>query len=133
MALAFVLKVVVNAVALWVATMVVSGITLGGRDSGAKIGTLLVVALIFGLVNAVIKPVVKTIGCAFYLITLGLIGLVVNALLFLLVGWLSGKLGLPFHVDGFWAGFWGAIVVAVVGFVLHVIIPDRFDREGGIG
>lgn len=132
MGLAFVLKVVVNAVALWVATLVVSGITVAS-SGGGKIGTLLVVALIFGLVNAVIKPVIKTIGCAFYLITLGLIGLVVNALLFLLVGWLSGKLGLPFHVDGFWAGFWGAIVVAVIGFVLHLIIPDRFDREGGIG
>jgi putative membrane protein len=132
MALAFALKVVVNAVALWVATLVVSGITVGSTGGG-KVGTLLVVALIFGLVNAVIKPVIKTVGCAFYLITLGLIGLVVNALLFLLVGWLSVKLGLPFHVGGFWAGFWGAIVVAVVGFVLHVIIPDRFDRQGGIG
>lgn len=132
MALAFALKVVVNAVALWVATAVVSGITVGS-SAGGKIGTLLVVALIFGLVNAVIKPVVKTIGCAFYLITLGLIGLVVNALLFLLVGWLSERLGLAFHVHGFWAGFWGAIVVAVIGFVLHLIIPDRFDREGGLG
>ncbi|WP_211261573.1 phage holin family protein [Pseudonocardia acaciae] len=133
MALVFAIRVVVNAVALWVATLVVSGITLGGSGGGGKIGTLLVVALIFGLVNAVIKPVVKTLGCAFYLLTLGLIGLVVNALLFLLVGWLSEKLGLEFHVDGFWAGFWGAIVVAVIGFVLHLIIPDRFDERGGVG
>ena len=133
MALALVLKVLVNAVALWVCTLVIAGISLGGADQSRRIGTLIVVALIFGLVNAVIKPIVKTVGCAFYLLTLGLIGLVVNALLFLLVGAVAGRLGLPFEVDGFWPAFFGAIVVAVVGFVLHLVIPDRFDRQGGLG
>jgi putative membrane protein len=132
-ALALVLKVLVNAVALWVCTLVIVGIRLGGADQPTRIGTLIVVALIFGLVNAVIKPIVKMVGCAFYLLTLGLIGLVVNALLFLLVGAVAGRLGLPFEVDGFWPAFFGAIVVAVVGFVLHVVIPDRFDRQGGLG
>ncbi|HEX4248205.1 MAG TPA: phage holin family protein [Pseudonocardia sp.] len=129
MALALVIKVLVNAVALWVCTLLISGIELGGSDKGTRIATLIVVALIFGLVNAVIKPIVKTVGCAFYILTLGLIGLVVNALLFLLVGWLSEKLGLPFEVNGFAAAFWGAIVVAIVGFVLHLVIPDSLDRE----
>lgn len=133
MAFALVLKVLVNAVALWVCTLVIAGISLGGADQSIRIGTLIVVALIFGLVNAVIKPIVKTVGCAFYLLTLGLIGLVVNALLFLLVGVVAGTLGLPFEVDGFWPAFLGAIVVAVVGFVLHLVIPDRFDRQGGLG
>jgi putative membrane protein len=129
MAIALVIKVLVTAVALWVCTLVVDGIAIGGSDQATRIGTLIVVALIFGLVNAVIKPVIKTIGCAFYVLTLGLIGLVVNALLFLLVGWISGKLGLPFQVAGFWPAFWGAIVVAIVGFILHLIIPDSLDRE----
>jgi putative membrane protein len=129
MAIALVIKVLVTAVALWVCTLLVDGIAIGGSDQATRIGTLIVVALIFGLVNAVIKPVIKTIGCAFYVLTLGLIGLVVNALLFLLVGWISDKLGLPFQVAGFWPAFWGAIVVAVVGFILHLIIPDSLDRE----
>lgn len=129
MALAWAIKVLVNAVALWLCTVLVSGIYLGGTTQGARIGTLVVVALIFGLVNAFIKPVVKTLGCVFYVLTLGLIGLVVNALLFLLVGWISAKLGLPFEVAGFWPAFWGAILVAIVAWLLHVIIPDRFDRE----
>jgi len=129
MAIALVIKVLVTAVALWVCTFLVDGIAIGGSDQATRIGTLIVVALIFGLVNAVIKPVIKTIGCAFYVLTLGLIGLVVNALLFLLVGWISDKLGLPFEVAGFWSAFWGAIVVAVVGFILHLIIPDSLDRE----
>ena len=123
------IRVVVIAVSLWVATLIVPGIEVDAPTTGAGIGTLIGVALIFGLVNAVLKPIIKVVGCAFYVITLGLIGLVVNALLFLLVGALADGLGLPFEVDGFWPAFLGAIVVAVVSFVLHVAIPDRFDRR----
>jgi len=124
---AFVVRVLVIAVSLWVATVLVDGIELDGSSTSARVGTLLVVALIFGVVNAVVKPVIKLIGCPLYVLTLGLIGLVVNALLFLLVGWLSDTFGLAFTVDGFWSGFWGAIIVAIVGFVLHLVIPDRVD------
>ncbi|GAA1878796.1 phage holin family protein [Pseudonocardia ailaonensis] len=126
---AFLIRVVVVAVALAVASWIVSGIHLTGATTGSKVGTLIVVAVIFGVVNAVIKPVIKVLSCPLYILTLGLFGLVVNALLFWLVGTFSSRVGLPFEVDGFWAGFWGAIVVAVVGFVLHLIIPDRLDRR----
>ena len=129
MALAPVIRVLVVAFALWVATLVVPGIGVGAGTPAARVGTLLAVALIFGLVNAVVKPVVKVLGCAFYILTLGLIALVVNALLFLLVGWVADGLGLPFTVDGFVPAFFGAIVVGVVSFVLHVVIPDRIDRR----
>lgn len=128
MALAWVFKIVVNAVALWAATKLVAGIDLGGGNHTTRVATLVVVALIFGVVNAVLKPIIKTVGCAFYVLTLGLIGLVVNALLFLLVGAVARTLGLPFHIAGFVPAFWGAIVVAVVAFLLHLIIPDRYDR-----
>lgn len=126
-ALAFAVRVAVVAVSLWIATLVVPGIEVAPGDS--QILTLVVVALIFGLVNAVLKPLIKVVGCPFYVLTLGLIGLVVNALLFLLVGFIAGGLGLPFTVGGFGAAFLGAIVVAVVGFVLHVVIPDRIDQR----
>lgn len=127
--LAFLARVVVIAASLWVATLIVPGIDNTAGTAASRVGTLVVVALIFGLVNATLKPLIKTIGCAFYLLTLGLIGLVVNALLFLLVGYLADRIGLPFTVDGFGAAFFGAIVVAVVGFVLHVLIPDRIDQR----
>ena len=127
--LAFVVRVVVVAIALWVATWLVDGIELGGTTTGARLGTLVVVALIFGLVNAFLKPVIKILSCPLYILTLGLFGLVVNALLFWLVGTFASRIGLPFVVDGFWPGFWGAIVVAIVGFVLHLLIPDRFDQR----
>ena len=126
---AFVARVLVIAVALWVATLIVPGIDVTAGSTAAQVGTLVGVALIFGVVNAILKPLIKIVGCLFYVITLGLIGLVVNALLFMLVGWLSSKLGLPFVVSGFWAAFWGAIVVAVVGALLHFVIPDTADRR----
>jgi putative membrane protein len=122
-------RVAVIAVSLWLATLFVDGIALGAGTTSARIGTLLLVAVIFGLVNTVIKPIVKVVGCPLYVLTLGLIGLVVNALLFLLVGAIAGAFDLPFVVDGFWPAFWGAIVVAVVGFALHVVIPDSIDER----
>jgi putative membrane protein len=127
--MAFLVRVVVIAVSLWVATLIVPGIDNTAGTTSTRIGTLVVVALIFGLINATLKPLIKTVGCAFYLLTLGLIGLVVNALLFLLVGYLAGGLGLPFAVGGFGAAFLGAIVVSVVSFLLHVLIPDRIDQR----
>lgn len=129
MTIALVLRVAVVAVGLWVTTLVVPGIEVAAGTTAAGIGTLVGVALLFGVVNAVLKPLIKVVGCPFYVLTLGLVGLVVNALLFLLVGFLAGALGLPFTVGGFGAAFVGAIVVAVVGFVLHVLIPDRYDRR----
>lgn len=123
------IRVAVIAVSLWLATIFVDGIELGRGTTAVRVGTLVVVAVIFGLVNAVLKPVIKVLGCPLYILTLGLIGLVVNALLFLLVGAICGAVGLPFVVDGFWPAFWGAIVVAVVGFVLHLLIPDALDER----
>ncbi len=119
------LHILIVAAALGVAHLVVPGIELEGGSSLKKIGTLIAVALIFGVVNAVIKPIVKTIGCLFYVLTLGLIGLVVNALLLWLCSWVAGKLTLPFHITGFWAAFWGAIIVGVVGWILSLLLDDR--------
>src|SRR5882757_1303115 len=97
-----VIRVAVSAVALWVSTLLLSGITLGGSSTPRKVGTLIVVAVIFGVINAVIRPIVKVVGCAFYVLTLGLVALVVNGALFLLTSWIADQLSLPFHVDKFW-------------------------------
>jgi putative membrane protein len=117
----FLLRVAVTAVALWVATLIVPGIDNTAGTPAARIGTLVGVALIFGLVNATLKRLIKFVGFCLYVITLGLIGLIVNALLFELVSWIAGELGLPFTVTGFGPAFLGAIVVAVIGAVLGAI------------
>ena len=122
------IRAVLTAAALAVATWLVPGIHLGPGSTLAKVGTLLVVAVIFGLVNAIIKPIVKTVGCLFYALTLGLIALVVNGLLLWLTSWVAGKLSLPFHITGFWQAFWGALIVGIVGWLLGMLIPEP-ERE----
>lgn len=119
------LRILIPAAALGIAHLLISGIELTGSSNLSKAGTLIVVALIFGVVNAVIKPIVKTIGCLFYVLTLGLIGLVVNGLLLWLCSWVAGKLSVPFHITGFWPAFWGAIIVGIVGWLLNLIFDER--------
>jgi putative membrane protein len=121
------IRVLITAVALAVATALVPGIELRGDTTLSKVLTLIVVALIFGIVNTFLKPVIKAVGCLFYILTLGLIGLVVNGLLLWLASWLAGKLKLPFHITGFWPAFWGAIIVGVVSWAISLLIPDRVE------
>jgi putative membrane protein len=119
------LRILIPAAALGIAHLLISGIELTSGSDWSKAGTLILVALIFGVVNAVLKPIVKTIGCLFYVLTLGLIGLVVNGLLLWLCSWVAGKLSLPFHITGFWPAFWGAIIVGVVGWLLNLIFDEN--------
>ena len=125
----FLLRVLVSAAALGVATWAVSGITLPAASGWSKTGTLLAVALIFGIINATLKPLIKIVGCAFYVLTLGLVALVVNGLLLWLTSWIAGKLSLPFHLTGFWAAFWGAIIVGLVSWVLNLFIRDKRSHD----
>ena len=121
----FLIRVLASAAALAVATAVVPGIELTTGSVTSKVLTLIAVALIFGVINAFLKPIVKIVGCAFYILTLGLIALVVNALLLWLTSWLADKLNLPWHITGFWPAFWGAIIVSVVGWLLSILVRDR--------
>ncbi len=117
----------ISALALWIATLIVPGITLDTDSLPGAIGTLLAVAAIFGVVNAVLRPLIKLIGFGFYLLTLGLIALVVNGLLFMLTGWIAGEFDLPFSVNGFWSAVFGALLVAVVSWTLNFLVPDGDD------
>jgi putative membrane protein len=119
------IRLAVSAVALWISTLVLHGITLGEVDTVKKIGTLLLVAAIFGVINAVLRPIIKTVGCGVYVLTLGLAALVVNGLLFMLTSWIAGQLNLPFHVDKFWpTAVLGALLVSVISWVLNLVVPD---------
>ncbi|MFD9790840.1 phage holin family protein [Streptomyces sp. NPDC059070] len=123
----FVVKTLANAAALAVAIWLVQDITLTGDSTGKKALTLILVALVFGVVNFVVKPVVKLLSFPLFILTLGLITFVINALMLLLTSWLAGKLSLDFHVEGFWTALLGGLIISIVSWALHIVLPDDED------
>ena len=121
----FIIRLLVNGFALWVATQIVDGVTISSDSTSSEVLTLLVVALIFGLVNAFIKPVVQLLSLPLLVLTLGLFTLVVNALMFWLTSAIADAIDVPFHVDGFfWAAVLGALVVSFVSWILNLLLPN---------
>ena len=120
----FLIRLLVNAAALWVATRFVTGVTYTGSFL-----PIIGVALIFGVVNATIRPLLKLFTFPLYIVTFGLFALVINGLMLKLTSALSGRLGLGFHVSGFWPAFWGALVVGFVSMVLGSLVRERDDEK----
>jgi putative membrane protein len=125
----FLLRLLVNAAALAVATWLISGITLTGTDTTDRVISLLIVALIFGVINAIIKPIFKLVTLPLVLLTLGLFLIVINALLLMLTSWLSGEFGLGWTVDGFWPAVWGSVIISIVSFLLNAFVPDKNENR----
>ena len=119
-----IVRLLVNAVALWIATLIVDGIDVDASTTSGEVLTILVVAALFGVVNLFVKPIVKLLSLPLYILTLGLFTFVVNALMLLLTSWVAGLLGVPFDVDGFWNAVLGALVISVVSWLLNVLLPD---------
>ena len=119
----FLIRLLVNAAALWVATRLVPGVSF---DGGAL--PFLGVALVFGVINAFIRPVLKILTFPLILVTLGLFALVVNGLMLWLTSSLSESLGLGFRVSGFWAAFFGSLVVSIVSTLLWMFVSDDSTR-----
>jgi putative membrane protein len=122
-AVAFLLRVLINALALGAAAWLVSGISVGG-DTNEQLLTLLAVGLVFGVVNAFITPIVKLLSIPFIIVTLGLFLIVVNALMLLLTEEIAKLFGLDFAVDGFWAAVFGSIIISIVSAVLGALSND---------
>jgi putative membrane protein len=111
-----IIRVLINAAALWVAAYLIADITLSDRPL-----VVLLVAGIFGLVNAFIRPIVKVIAFPITLLTLGLFTLVINAAMLQLTDWLTTGL----DVRGFWTSVLGGIVISIVSWVLSVFVYDE--------
>jgi putative membrane protein len=124
------IRLAVSAVALWIATLIFHGITVGGSTTLKKVGTLVLVAAIFGVINAVLRPIIKFVGCWAYVLTLGLIALVVNGALLMLTSWIATQFDIPFHVDHFWpTAVLGALLMAVVSWIINFVVPDGKDKD----
>jgi putative membrane protein len=115
-----ILRIIINAVALWVTALVVPGIVLTGN-----VIDLLIVAVIFGLINALVRPIVKLLMLPITAITLGLFTLAINALMLLLTGWLSAGLTIEGGViTGFLTALLGSIMISIVSTVLSWFLRD---------
>jgi len=117
--MALLIRLVVNAVALIVVAYVVPGIHVNGL-----VGAL-VAAIVLGVVNAVLRPILFVLSLPLEFLTLGLFTLVINALLF----WLVGALHVGLAVDGFWPAFWGAIVMSIVSWLLSLFTRGTEERR----
>jgi putative membrane protein len=124
-----VIRLVVNAIALWVATVVIEKITISGGSTTKQAVTLIVVAAIFGVVNAVIKPVVQILALPLFILTLGLITFVINALMLMLTSGIADLFNVPFRVDGFMAALLGALVISFVSFLINLFLPKELERR----
>ncbi|HEY8195438.1 MAG TPA: phage holin family protein [Gemmatimonadales bacterium] len=120
---ALLLHWVLNAAALWVAAAIVPGL-----DFSGGVGRLLLVAAVFGIVNTTLRPLLTILTCPLIIVTLGLFTLVINALMLLVTGWLSESWNLGFTVLGFWAAFWGGLVVGLVSMALSLVLPAKATR-----
>lgn len=134
-----VIRLLVSGIALWVATVLFSERFIDsvfGRTTRIELtdetlsapwfGTLLLVAVIFGVVNAVLRPIIKMVGCAAYVLTLGLIAVVVNGALLMLTAWIAEQVGIGFRIENFWpSAVLGALVIGLVSWLLNQFVKDR--------
>jgi len=111
----FVVRVLVNALAIWLATQIVPGITVRSAT------TIVVAALVLGLINALVRPVLLVLTLPLTLVTLGLFLFVLNAVCL----WLTSVVVPGFHVRGFWSAFWGALIVSVLSWAMNGFVSDR--------
>ena len=119
-------RLAVNALALWVAIRLVPGLHYEGGGT-----SLFFIALIFGVVNALVRPVIILLTCPLIILTLGLFVLIINTIMLSLTAWIAGPsvLGLGLTTDGFWSIFFGAVVISIVSSIMNLLIKDDREKE----
>jgi putative membrane protein len=130
----FFLRLVINALALWLTTLIVAGVNVvpfGDSTVVPTVLTYLLVAFIFGLVNSIVGTAIRVVAFPLYILTLGLISLVVNGLLLLVVAWISGLIGFGLEVDNLGWGILGALVLAVIGWLIGIVLRPLFGNVRG--
>ena len=122
--MSFLVRLLINAAALWVATQFVSGLAYTGSWP-----SLFLVALVFGLLNASVRPLLQLLTFPILILTLGLFTFVINAVMLLITGWISERLNLGFHVTGFWPAFWGGLVISIVSLFMSLVVKSHRRNE----
>ncbi|MEO6943393.1 MAG: phage holin family protein [Lacisediminihabitans sp.] len=128
----FLVRLIINAIALWLTTFFVEGVKVkpfGSGDTLAWVLTYLLIALVFGIVNGLIGNLIRIVAFPLYILTLGLIALVVNGLLLLLVSGITSLLGFGLYVSGFWWGVLGALVLALLSWLIGILLRPVIGRK----
>ncbi|MFV0319153.1 MAG: phage holin family protein [Microbacterium sp.] len=129
----FLIRIVVNAFAIWVVTLIpalhVSVIAFPSGETLQLVLTLLLVALIFALVNTIIGTVIKIIAFPIYILTLGLISLVINGFLLWLTAWLTSWWEWGLRVEFFWWGVVAALIITLINWIFGIILRPQRGRR----
>lgn len=129
----FIIRVIVNAFAIWVVSLIpVLQIRISAFEPGGDLQlvlTLLAVAAIFALVNSIIGTVIKVVAFPLYLLTLGLITLVVNGFLLWLTAWITSGFGWGLSVGSFWWGVVAALVIAIINGIFGILLRPQRKRK----
>ena len=122
----FILRLLINAIALYLAVLIVPGI-----DFKSGMGSILWLALIFGLINALVRPLLKFLSCLLIALTLGLFTLVINGFLFYLTALVgqSFDIGLIISEPVWWNSFLGGLVVSIVSVIMTMILKDELKGK----
>lgn len=125
----FLIRIVVNAFAIWVVTLIpalqVTVIAFPPGETLQLILTLLLVALIFALVNTIIGTVIKVLAFPIYILTLGLIGLIINAFLLWLTAWITSFWDFGLRVEDFWWGLLAAVIISLINWIFGIILRPK--------
>lgn len=129
----FVVRLLINAIALWLTTLLLAPhVRVEAYDPQQQLAvvvTYLLVALVFGIVNGIIGTVVRIIAFPLYILTLGLVALIVNGLLLLLVALISSAIGFGLVVEGFWWGVLGALLLGFISWLIGILLRPLTSRR----
>lgn len=136
--MSFLLRVLVNALAIWVAAWILPGMNIAadpsvvsavGSPTTASVLAYLFIGLVFGVVNAIVRPVLTILSLPVTCLTLGLFAIVVNAAMLWLTSWLSSFTPLRLEIDTFlWTAVLATLIIGVVSIVMGWIVPEREKR-----
>jgi len=127
-----IVKLLINSLALWLTTIIVAGVSIVPFAPGGTLElvlTLVLVAAIFGIVNAVVGNFIRIVAFPIYILTLGLISLIVNGLLLLLAAWLSSLFGFGLVVESFWWGVLGALVLGLISWLIGILLRPIMGKK----
>ncbi len=128
----FLVRIVVNAFAIWIVTLIpvlqVTDVAFPPGEWLQLTLTLLLVGLVFALVNTIIGTVLKVLAFPLYILTLGLISLVINGFLLWLTAWITSFWSFGLRVEHFWWGVVAALIISFINWIFGIILRPREKR-----